>query len=372
MKICFFTSQFFPQIGGAEFMVHHLAQRYVNKSHQVSVLAPVPNSTASGAYQVHPIKNLSNQLSRAEDKWERGNRVLSWNLTEEKNRFDFDVLHAHFAYPYGYVAGVWGKKHRVPTVLTCHGIDVLRMPQWRFGVRPKETEILTKTFKTLDRVVTVSRNLEGEVLRLGCPAEKLSTIPNGVAPDEYDPASIAADNPQIILGMGRMEAVKGFDLLLEIFSDIAKERKKVQLHLVGEGREFARLLETSLRHSLHDKVVFNKAAVGEKKKRFIEGCTLFICPSRWEGMPLVVLEVMAAGKAVVAYDVGGMGEIIEHDKNGILIPPFDTQLMTQKVIELLDNRSKREQLGKCARQTALKHNWSYIADQYISLYEQSA
>ncbi len=349
-------------------MVHHLAEEYVNKGHQVSVLAPVPNSSTTGAYQVHPIKNLSNQVSRNEDKWERGKRVLSWNLTEEKERFDFDVLHAHFAYPYGYVAGVWGKKHHVATVLTCHGIDILRLPQWRFGVKPKETEKLSQTFQSLDQVVTVSRNLEEEVLRLGCPAEKLSTIANGVSPDEYEPAYQTANEPQVLLGMGRMEAVKGFDVLLEVFSDIAKERENVQLHLVGEGLEFSRLLEISLRHRLNDRVVFNKTTVGEKKKRLLEGCTLFICPSRWEGMPLVVLEVMAAGKAVVAYDVGGMGEIIEHDKNGILIPPFDTGLMRQRIIELLDDPSKREQLGKNARQTALKHNWTHIADQYITLY----
>lgn len=349
-------------------MVHHLAKRYVDKGHQVSVLAPVPNSSTGGAYQVHPIKNLSDQVSRAEDKWERGNRVLSWNLTEEKERFDFDILHAHFAYPYGYVAGVWGKKNHVPTVLTCHGIDIIDLPQWRFGVRPKDTKILTRTFQTVDRVVTVSRNLEGEVLRLGCPAEKLSTIANGVAADEYEPVYQTDGELQTILGMGRMEEVKGFDLLLEVFAAIAQKRENARLQLVGEGREFARLLEISLRHRLHEKVVFTKATVGEKKKRLLTGCTLFICPSRWEGMPLVVLEAFATGKAVVAYDVGGMGEIIEHDKNGILIAAFDTQAMTQKVIELLDDRSKREQLGRNARQTALKHSWTHIADQYITLY----
>ena len=351
-------------------MVHHLALEYVNKGHQVSILAPVPSSSSPRPYHVHPMEELSDPATSRESKWEKGRRWLSRNLVLERNRFDFDVLHAHFAYPYGYVAGVWGRENHVATVLTCHGIDIMHLPQWHFGVRPKQIDNFTKTFHAVDRVVTVSRNLEKEVLELGCPAEKLSTIPNGVVPEEYDPISTAVENPAIILAMGRMEEVKGFDLLLEIFTAVSSKRGNTLLHLVGQGPEFYRLLEISLRLGLREKVVFKKATIGEEKIRLLEDCTLFICPSRWEGMPLVILEAMAAGKAVVAFDVGGIGEIIRHGQNGVLVPPFDTGVMTEEVIELLDNPSKRKRLGTKARQTALKNTWNNIADRYLELYRE--
>jgi len=349
-------------------MTHHLAVEFINKGHQVSVLAPVPLPSSSAAYHVHPIKDLSHLVHHIENRQERGRRLLDENLTLEKKRFDFNILHAHFAYPYGYVAGLWGKKHHIATVLTCHGIDVMHLPQWRFGVRPRETALLGKTFQAVDRVVTVSRNLEKEVLQLSCPAEKLSTIPNGVDMGEETEYQTASNSP-IILAMGRMEPVKGFDLLLEVFAAIASKREKVQLYLVGQGTDLPRLLEISLRLGLRDRVIFKKITVGEKKKRLLERSTLIICPSRWEGMPLVVLEAMAAGKAVVAFDVGGIGEIIQNNRNGVLISPFDKKIMVEKVIELLDNPEERKHLEAKARQTALKYTWSRIADQYLGLYK---
>lgn len=349
-------------------MVHHLAMELINKGHHASVLAPVPPPSSSYPYQVHPIEDLSPLVSRIENKQEWGKRLLFKNLTREKKRFDFEILHAHFAYPYGYVAGLWGKKHRIATVLTCHGIDVMHLPQWRFGIRPKETELLSKAFQAVDRVVTVSENLEKEVLRLSCPAQKLSTIPNGVDICEEAEHQTASDSP-IILAMGRTEPVKGFDLLLEVFATIAARRKGVQLYLVGQGTDLPRLLEISLRLGLRDRVIFKKIVAGEKKKRLLDKSALVICPSRWEGMPLVVLEAMAAGKVVVAFDVGGIGEIIQNNRNGVLIPPFDTKFMVEKVIELLDNPAEREPLEAEARQTALKYTWSRVADQYLELYK---
>ncbi len=83
----------------------------------------------------------------------------------------------------------------------------------------------------------------------------------------------------------------------------------------------------------------------------------------------MILEAMAAGKAVVGFDVGGIGEIIRHDQTGILINPFDKDVMIKSIIELLDNPQKRERFGTEARRVAVEYSWSHIADQYLELYQ---
>jgi len=102
-------------VGGVPLAVHYLAQALSETGHEVAVLAPGEGIGKMG-YRFDSLEQ-PDQVVLPEE-------VLLRNLDEEKKRFDFDILHAHLAWPTGYIAARWGERNNVPTVITCHGIDL--------------------------------------------------------------------------------------------------------------------------------------------------------------------------------------------------------------------------------------------------------
>jgi glycosyltransferase involved in cell wall biosynthesis len=91
-----------------------------------------------------------------------------------------------------------------------------------------------------------------------------------------------------------------------------------------------------------------------------------VLPSRAEGLPLVIAEAMACGKAVIATDVDGIPDILHHGRTGLLVRPEDAQSLADALIRLRDDVAWRRELGEAAKKWAMERfNWSNIADQYL-------
>jgi len=182
-------------------------------------------------------------------------------------------------------------------------------------------------------------------------------IPNGVpSPPAVDPGHplLRSDQSPLgrnrcVIGLGRLSREKGFDRLIEAFCRIAGDHPDWHLVIVGEGPERRRLEQQVRESALSGRI--HLPGWFENPWSALQSAGLFVLPSHYEGFPNALLEAMAAGLAVIAFDCpSGPAEIIQPDINGMLIANGDLSALTAAIRSLLDKPDLRQQLGQHARE----------------------
>jgi glycosyltransferase involved in cell wall biosynthesis len=202
--------------------------------------------------------------------------------------------------------------------------------------------------KSCDRVIAVSRFIGRLAEKHGVPPSRVAVLPNTI--EMRDPR-VASEKDVITVGqIGRLAPGKGFDDSVRAFARLREQLPSARLVLVGDGSERTRVakLVTSLR--LDDAIQFTgwQSNVDEWLARL----DIFINPSRDEPFGLAVLEASAAGIPVVAYDEGGVAEIIVNGETGLLAPPGDVLALGDALVRLATDAKLRATLGAAARSRA--------------------
>jgi glycosyltransferase involved in cell wall biosynthesis len=284
----------------------------------------------------------------------------------------FDVLHAHWI-PTSLPVLLIARLVRKPIVLTVHETD----PYHLTFLKTIYAFLLQKT----DLVVCVSQAMKIEVLEMGVSSRKIAVVPNGVeVEEEVSSKSIESKDLKLqdskdtqdfnLLWIGRMVEKKGIIHLIVGMKTIVKEFPQVSLTLVGDGvlRKELEIKSTSL--GLQDHIRFEGEHHHREIPQFFEKSTLFVLPSLREPFGVVLLEAMAAGRAVVASRVGGITDIVLQDKTGILVPPKDPEALANAVIHLLKNKSLRKEMGREGERRVLEHyTWEKVAHQMEEVYK---
>jgi glycosyltransferase involved in cell wall biosynthesis len=162
---------------------------------------------------------------------------------------------------------------------------------------------------------------------------------------------------------------KGFDTLIRAFAD-----SKITSHdvlLAGDGTERA-ALETLVKETgMEKRIHFTGKADRALAVSLFKGASFVALPSRAdEGLPVVTVETMAAGKAIVATAVGGVPESVIHRETGLITPREDVPAFCRAISELAENSELRNTLGAAALQRAQRFAWPVIADEYLAIYRQ--
>jgi glycosyltransferase involved in cell wall biosynthesis len=140
---------------------------------------------------------------------------------------------------------------------------------------------------------------------------------------------------------------------LHAISEVVKEIPKIKLLIIGKGEEENKLKDLAKSLDLTNKIIF--IGLRHDVKKLLSLARLFILPSLWEGMPNVLLEAMAAGKAVIATEVGGIPEVVVHGETGILVPPEDSDALAKSIKYLLQDEIKINKMGETGRVQVEKH-----------------
>jgi glycosyltransferase involved in cell wall biosynthesis len=203
-----------------------------------------------------------------------------------------------------------------------------------------------------DRHVCVSQSVRDFSLSRGyLPADKLLVIPNGVDVERFaaaqgaSPASLALPaGRRAIACIGRLEEQKGVDWLLETMRPLFTQMPEHDLVLVGDGPLRAELEALAARLGISERVHF----VGFRSDvaEILAASDLLVLPSRWEGMPNVVLEAMAAGRPVVATDVSGVTEALGGGAQEQVAPGNDPREFARKVAAILGQGELAARLGR--------------------------
>jgi glycosyltransferase involved in cell wall biosynthesis len=177
----------------------------------------------------------------------------------------------------------------------------------------------------------------------------------------------AIKRERLILGVGRLNHIKGFDRLIEAFSKL--KRGNWKLLIAGEGKEKANLESLIAEHNLGDSVKL--LGLIDDMEYYYKKASLFVLPSRSEGFPGALCEAMGYGCASIAFDCPtGPKEIIQHQKNGILVEADNVKLLAKEMQKLMEDKRKREVLGREASLLANELKIEHIAQQWYEIMQQ--
>lgn len=179
------------------------------------------------------------------------------------------------------------------------------------------------------------------------------------------------DRKKIILAVGALDRYhhKGFDNLIPLIAPILKKHKDWKLKLVGGGNKGIKLLKGLAKsHGIEDQVVFE--GFSNEVSLIMRSSDIYIMPSRFEGLPMVLIEAMSQGMACIAFDcISGPSEIITHNVNGILVENQNFDLMSKELDQLIEEPKKRLEFAKQGVQSLDKFRIEKIYDKYLDIFE---
>jgi glycosyltransferase involved in cell wall biosynthesis len=371
MRICLYTETALPQVGGQEMVVDTLARTFQVLGHEAVVLAPRPHSAYRARDEQLPypvVRHPRFFSSRYFVSWYRRFLLRMWK------RRPCDVLHCHGLFPPGYLGALTRGRLDVPVVITSHGGD-LHPDNVRLGKVGVKEKII-HGLESADALVAISRFTREGYRRL-CPrANRIVDIPNGVdldalltpalRPADWDPAIVPG---QYLLFLGRLRHRKGVDVLLHALASVPG-KGRVQLVIAGEGAERGALQTKTAHLGLSSRVRFVGGVAGAHKSYLLQNALCGVVPSRtWEAFPLVVLEMFAAGKAVIGTHIPGLEDLIEDDI-GWSVLPESPEILGRALAEALADPETTRRRGAAAQRVALRFDWTAIAERHLDLYEE--
>lgn len=229
-----------------------------------------------------------------------------------------------------------------------------------------------------DHVVAVSQRMRRALVALpGLDARRVTAIQNAIdcasffVPEQRDACRLEfglTPESRVIGFAGRIDRVKRLDLLLEGFSGVLAQHPQARLMIIGEGGLRPKLEAMAARLGIDHAVIWT--GFRQDMPRLLAAIDLYVQASINEGLSLSILEAMAAGKPIIATDVGGAQEVLAHEKTGILIPPGSSSAIKDAVVDLLSLPDKRAELAQAARDHVVQQfGVQRMVDGYRLVYE---
>ena len=269
-----------------------------------------------------------------------------------------------------------------PQVVTFHTLSRIKL-QSRSGEQEPEVrqETEERIIAEADCVVAFSPHERDAMVRLyGADGNRVELIPCGVDLSRFRPIGRTAarrelglNGHKVMLYVGRIEPLKGADLLLHAAASLESE-EGVQVLVVGsdaEGSgEIERLHQLSDDLQLGDAVEFVGRVPQERLALYYSAADVCVVPSFYESFGLAALESMACGTPVVASRVGGLSTIVQHGRTGYLKSWRCPEAFAQSLEMIMANEDLRDSMGRAARNRAETLSWDQVAGRLLALYER--
>jgi len=328
--------------------------------------------------QVEELKKREIQFTLAVNRVKKGGYISLWKYLLLFIRIirasfsNFDLIHAHYLFPTGFLALFPHFARRKPLIVTTHGSDI------NFGKKSGLFCFLIKLVcRRASAVIFVSEYLAKEAEHLySILPEKLSVINCGVNTEVFCPQDKIVlrkkiglpSDKKIILFVGNLVKVKGVNFLLEAFPDILSREPDVLAVVIGEGEEKSGLETLAKDLGIEEFVRFEKFKSHLEVASWISASDVFVLPSLKEGFGLVALEALSSGVPVVASRTGGLPEFVKDGENGFLVEPGDPSKIAEKVEVLLKDDKEYTNISKKARESAFLHDVELQTKRIVELY----
>jgi len=363
--------------GGAENAAFSLAIEMKKRGHSVDVYTTSYNNNYESEFinDVHIHRYPTNIC------------VNTSNISYEFLKGNYDgspeLVHTHFDISPAPIAGFrYSKNKKKPLILTYHGDwvsdygNIIR----RLSVDFSNKFLVKKVLNQASVIISPSTRYAEISPFLKNYLDKIKVVPNGVDTNNFSNMDKESTRKllnldgieNIILFLGFLSPYKGPDILMNTLPIVAKEYPDVKFLFAGKGVMLDKLKQLALNLGVSENTIFLGYVSDENKSYYYNAADIFILPSimATECYPLTILESMACGTPIIASEIGGIPDLIEDSKNGLLCKPNNKLDLANKIIQLLgDNNSLKNMSNECLSRSK-NFTWEKIAEQTESIYEE--
>ena len=363
MRIAFFTDTYYPDLNGVTISVNNFAKELRQKGHTVYIFAPKNNGNHKDKdkflVRLPSFKILSNVEPEIYSPTPWPNKQFRQMFSK-----DFDIIHAHGNGPYSLLGYSIAKIKRISFAMTFHNMHT-HYAHYIFNgkiITPKMISLGLKTFaQRCDAVFVPSEKMKKELLSYGVK-KQINVVPNFLEFERFENLKtgylhkllgLSEDTP-ILLTVGRIGKEKNLDFILRVFKIICKTDDKTHLVIVGKGPERDNLFDFAKKLGILKRVHFAGAIEYEFMPMVYKDAAVFVFASYTETQGVCVLEASAAGIPSVINDDSAFDNMVKNGKSGFTLP-LNEDKFAEKLNVLLNNKQKREEMGKEAVKIASKN-----------------
>jgi len=268
----------------------------------------------------------------------------------------YDLIHTHY-WLSGMIGLVTKGVLKIPWVHSLHTFEILK----RIKKDQVRIEIENEIIKRCDILISPTQK-EAIVIKQMNPSTRVITIPHGVDNKRFKPS---ADGHSTLLYVGRIDPIKGLDLLVDALRFLKRE---IRLNIVGGPSKGKENFESIKTYANGLPIHFLGKINYEELNKHYSKASIVIVPSYYESFGLVGLEAMASARPVIGFADTGLSETVGRDA-GILVKR-SVRNLAHAITHLFNNQGSRYTLGLKGREKALHYEWSYIAQRYFVTYEK--
>ena len=377
MRILLLNYEFPPVGGGASKASFYMARELARRGHHIDVLT----CRADGQPEIENVEGVCvyRVASPRKSMHEAGvyavmsylffaRRVLKQLLQEHV----YDCGHFYFAIPTGLLTFRWRAMTDAPYIISLRGSDVPN-----YDSNAKTINLLHQVLKPVTSAIlrhshSVVANSESlrELAKESFHNEKIITITNGVCPQDFAPAKNLRQDDRTVtaLCVARLIRRKGIDALLEA---VAKcESTTVRVVIAGTGPQRNALIEHAKRLGIDNRIRFVGSVNSSEIVAHYQQADFLIHPALVESFSMTLLEAMSCGLPIIASDIGGIPELVEHDINGLLISPGDIPALAKAINRMAESKSLRARFSGASRAKILdQFTWEHITTAYEQQYD---
>lgn len=393
MKILHVLDRSLPNISG--YSQRSASILKFQKALGLSVLA-VTSPNQESASEREDIEGISYYRTPVPAGWRKTNPWLKSAVTiaalkrkiEEVVRAErVDMIHAHSPVLCGMPALKVGKKYGIPVVYEVRALwEDAAVDQRRTSVGSLRYRLSrhyeTRLLKGADSIIVICDGLKDEVLSRGIPGSKVHIVPNGVDTDYFIPqpkdtelaGRYGLDGSVTFGFIGSFFAFEGLELFVKAALRLLEKDKRVKIMMVGSGESGKKVADLIKGSKEERNFILTGKVPHDQVKNYYSIADVMVYPRLKHRLtdlvtPLKPLEAMSMSKAVIASNVGGLRELVEEGRTGMLFEAGDADALAEKMAALAKDGTMRLTLGKNARTSVeKKRGWDEIANRYLPIY----
>ncbi len=285
-----------------------------------------------------------------------------------KKKISFDLIHAHFAWSSGYAGMKVKERYRKPLVVTGHGYDIYDLP-FRDDVWKQN---ITEVLNSADELITVSSYNKKMIKNLEIKKEP-NLFLNGFSKDLFGRVNKQEmrtklnlpKNKQIMLTVGNLEKIKGYDILVEALKIVKEKQKDFLCIHIGAGTQEKKIKDLLKRYGLEKNFKLLGRMPHNELKDWYGSCDFFVSSSLFEGNPTVMFEALGCGKAFIGTKVGGIPDVIVSDDYGKLAEPGNFSELAKSILWALERTWGSDKILEYSK----RYSWNNINKKLFLIYQ---
>ena len=310
------------------------------------------------------------------------------NRSSGAEGIEYEVVHSHY-WLSSWIGQRFSEELRIPHAVTFHTLGLIKMQSRAGEVEPEERAVTERdAMLTADRIIAFSPHERDAMARLyGADPAKVRLVPCGVDLGKFRPLDqkevrkrLGLNGEKVLLFVGRVEPLKGLDLLVETAAQLEAGEENVRMMVVGGGGpgepETDRVRRLAEERQVDGMIDFVGRVNHDELPLYYNAADVCVVPSYYESFGLVALESMACGTPVVATRVGGLPTIVHHGHTGYLKSWRCPEAFANSVEMIFASTDLQESMGSAARRRAELMGWrnvaAIISDDYLALMERGS